>query len=68
MTREYWANIVRGSITVNRIDPEITERIIDLCYSSDQAGQPVGSWHAASVVMGTKCHCAKCNPQTKRFC
>lgn len=56
---EYWQNIVGGSVIGT---PEQLNAIAAHAHAADQRGDKASSWHSASQVLGTPCHCCDCRP------
>ena len=59
-TLQQWCDLVRAT-TVNMKPEQIIDTAF-VCFETDQAGAPVGVWHAASLVCKSRCNCAPCNP------
>lgn len=64
----YWLRMVAGSTAITSADSTRQDfvdmvRIARACR--DEGG---GTWHQSAKYFGTKCHCAKCAPEIKRYC
>jgi hypothetical protein len=61
---QYWTRLVRGSVVQRGTPGEgaLLDRIIAECVRTDEAGAPVGVWHAVATVTGRPCWCARCRP------
>jgi hypothetical protein len=59
-TIEYWRNLARTS--THGLGAEDLEAIATICLDTQQAGNPVGVWHASAMHFNRldRCNCTPC--------
>ena len=64
-TEAYWARLTKGSTT--GLTSEEVDEVARRCVAKVKEGNFPAVWHEVASLKGTKCHCAKCEPNA-RYC